>query len=243
MAQNPRAPKSIKVPASLSIGMLASLLLILCIKFFEKSYLHVHQSHIEQTIYLHDLLVIEERQKQTLIPEFFKAKTFSPENRARALADQRCSDEVYRGLAAPYQVTHLSEPLEKLFDAWVSALKKYPLAYFEHRLNMWLSVMAWGYPVGRFYSYNFDPVFGATPPGAEPLREFYKKTAYHLVFNTPLFTAWLWMLALAAAAGVGLFYRSERSLKEACLLSVGCSMRLATFPRPFAWTIATPGLS
>ncbi len=112
----------------------------------------------------------------------------------------------------------------------MSALKKYPFAYFEHRLNMWLSVMAWGYPVGRFYSYNFDPTFGPTPPGAEPLREFYKKTAYYLVFNTPLYAAWLWMLALAAAAGLGLFYRSERCLKETCLPFAGILYAFGYFP-------------
>ncbi len=158
--------------------MLGFLLIVAAIfgkKQFEEKYLHAEKAYIIQTLWFHDLAVLEQASGQKYIPEQFRSEFYSDDLIAKALEDKRCSDALHFPWESPFRTSKNKELVQGLFRGWLQAIWNHPRVYLNHRLEMWKGFMSWGFAPCRFTSFYFEPKFGTRLPGSLEVQSFFEK--------------------------------------------------------------------
>jgi hypothetical protein len=127
------------------IGIATTIFVLLSVNIFNKTLVPLEkEQHSWQMVKLYDLAGISIRVKKNLFPNFVTSQDiFSMENVKKIYSPERV-DELINGWyeSAPLTPASNEEERHLLWFTWAEAVLHYPIAYFSHRLSLWLNMIS-----------------------------------------------------------------------------------------------------
>lgn len=194
-------------------GLGGAVLLALANNFLAYAVIGAEKEHPEQYIQLYDLTGIGMRTGHFAIPDQYKTGDYSDEFAREAYRTYSGNylffPEVHPIQIQDAQSLSTTEGLSDLRQAWLHEIYANPMAYLQHRLDAFFSLLRIGHDSSYFPMLPFStkPVEGTRLPGEIAASNMLTGYITWTMERSPVFHGWVWGVALLASVFGGVAYR------------------------------------